>query len=110
MHINLQAENSMLRLDKERLVREVNTTKVPSVFTHPVSIHSPTQSVSTHSLIQEDHLDFLLQAELEDSVAKSESQGKLIIQLEDHVEQLQAISTPYRFAIVVASFITLILC
>jgi len=58
----LQAENSMLRLDKERLVREVNTTK----------------------------------AELEDSAAKSESQGKLIIQLEDHVEQLQAISTPYR--------------
>jgi len=58
----LQAENSMLRLDKERLVREVNTTK----------------------------------AELEDSVAKTESQGKLIIQLEDHVEQLQAISTPYR--------------
>jgi len=58
----LQAENSMLRLDKERLVREVNTTK----------------------------------AELEDSVVKTESQGKLIIQLEDHVEQLQAISTPYR--------------
>merc|ERR1719400_420515 len=58
----LQAENSMLRLDKERLVREVNTTK----------------------------------AELDDSAAKSESQGKLIIQLEDHVEQLQAISTPYR--------------
>merc|ERR1719400_2343447 len=58
----LQAENSMLRLDKERLVREVNTTK----------------------------------AELDDSVAKTESQGKLIIQLEDHVEQLQAISTPYR--------------
>jgi len=58
----LQAENSMLRLDKERLVREVNTTK----------------------------------AELEDSVGKTESQGKLIIQLEDHVEQLQAISTPYR--------------
>ena len=25
----LQAENSMLRLDKERLVREVNTAKVP---------------------------------------------------------------------------------
>merc|ERR1719430_2317997 len=58
----LQAENSMLRLDKERLAREVNTTK----------------------------------AELEDSVVKTESQGKLIIQLEDHVEQLQAISTPYR--------------
>jgi len=58
----LQAENSMLRLDKERLVREVNTTK----------------------------------AELEDSMVKTESQGKLIIQLEDHVEQLQAISTPYR--------------
>ena len=58
----LQAENSMLRLDKERLVRELNTTKT----------------------------------ELEDSVGKTESQGKLIIQLEDHVEQLQAISTPYR--------------
>jgi len=58
----LQAENSMLRLDKERLVKEVNATK----------------------------------AELEDTVAKTESQGKLIIQLEDHVEQLQAISTPYR--------------
>ena len=58
----LQAENSMLRLDKERLVRELNTTKT----------------------------------ELEDSVEKTESQGKLIIQLEDHVEQLQAISTPYR--------------
>merc|ERR1719400_1483298 len=58
----LQAENSMLRLDKERLVKEVNATK----------------------------------DELEDSAAKSESQGKLIIQLEDHVEQLQAISTPYR--------------
>ena len=58
----LQAENSMLRLDKERLVRELNTTKT----------------------------------ELEDSVGKTESQSKLIIQLEDHVEQLQAISTPYR--------------
>ena len=56
--------------------------------------------MSTHSLLQEDHLEFLLQAELEDSAAKSESQGKLIIQLEDHVEQLQAISTPYRFALI----------
>ena len=31
----------MLRLDKERLVREVNTTKVTSVLflTHPISAH-----------------------------------------------------------------------
>lgn len=29
IHHCMQAENSMLRLDKERLVREVNTTKVP---------------------------------------------------------------------------------
>ena len=42
-------------------------------------------------------LDLDQQAELEDTVAKTESQGKLIIQLEDHVEQLQAISTPYRY-------------
>ena len=28
----MQAENSMLRLDKERLVREVNTTKVPPII------------------------------------------------------------------------------
>merc|ERR1711994_741631 len=72
----LQAENSMLRLDKERLVREVNTTK----------------------------------AELEDTVAKTESQGKLIIQLEDHVEQLQAISTPYRCALCTSIFLCSLQC
>ena len=86
IHVNEQlskAENSMLRLDKERLVKEVNATKVLfKIFT-------------SFDICK--FLDLDQQAELEDTVAKTESQGKLIIQLEDHVEQLQAISTPYRY-------------
>jgi len=58
----LQAENSMLRLDKDRLVREVTTTK----------------------------------AEFEEAAGRAEKQEALVAQLEEHVEQLQTISTPYR--------------
>jgi len=58
----LQSDNSMLRQDKERLVRDLTDTK----------------------------------SELNDSQQKLEKQGLLISQLEDHVEQLQTISTPYR--------------
>jgi len=58
----LQSDNSMLRQDKERLLREVNSSK----------------------------------AELSEAQMKLEKQTDLISQLEQHVEQLQAISTPYR--------------
>jgi len=58
----LQSDNSMLRQDKERLVRELTDNKT----------------------------------ELNDAQQKVEKQCLLISQLEDHVEQLQTISTPYR--------------
>lgn len=58
----LQSDNSMLRQDKERLVRELGDTKT----------------------------------DLSDAQQKVEKQTELISQLEDHVEQLQTISTPYR--------------
>jgi len=58
----LQSDNSMLRQDKERLVRELNDTKT----------------------------------DLTEAQQKVEKQTDLISQLEDHVEQLQTISTPYR--------------
>jgi len=58
----LQAENSMLRLDKERLLRDLTSAK----------------------------------SDLEDAEGKTERQSVLIQQLEEHVEQLQTISTPYR--------------
>jgi len=58
----LQAENSMLRLDKERLLRDLTSAK----------------------------------SDLEDAEGKTERQSVLIQQLEEHVEQLQTISTPFR--------------
>jgi len=58
----LQSENSMLRLDKERLVRDLSSA----------------------------------QAEVQDNSQRLSKQAELISQLEEHVEQLQAISTPYR--------------
>merc|ERR1719186_1726725 len=58
----LQSDNSMLRQDKERLVRELSDTN----------------------------------SDLVEAQDKVEKQTELISQLEDHVEQLQAISTPYR--------------
>jgi len=58
----LQSDNSMLRQDKERLVRELGDTKT----------------------------------DLTEAQQKVEKQTELITQLEDHVEQLQTISTPYR--------------
>lgn len=58
----LQSDNSMLRQDKERLLREVSNSK----------------------------------GELTEAQMKVEKQTELISQLEEHVEQLQAISTPYR--------------
>merc|ERR1711892_376347 len=58
----LQSDNSMLRQDKERLVRELSDTK----------------------------------SDLIEAQDKVDKQTELIYQLEDHVEQLQAISTPYR--------------
>jgi len=58
----LQAENSMLRLDKERLVRDLATS----------------------------------QGGLTEATEKVEKQSLLITQLEEHVEQLQTISTPFR--------------
>eukprot|EP00090_Calanus_glacialis_P007107 TRINITY_DN15571_c0_g1_i1.p1 TRINITY_DN15571_c0_g1~~TRINITY_DN15571_c0_g1_i1.p1 ORF type:complete len:685 (-),score=295.80 TRINITY_DN15571_c0_g1_i1:153-2207(-) len=58
----LQTDNSMLRQDKERLVRELGDTKT----------------------------------DLYEAQQKVEKQTELISQLEDHVEQLQTISTPYR--------------
>merc|ERR1711936_177290 len=57
-----QSDNSMLRQDKERLVKELADNKT----------------------------------ELVDAQQKVEKQSLLISQLEDHVEQLQTISTPYR--------------
>jgi len=59
---SLQSDNSMLRQDKERLVRELGDNK----------------------------------AELSEAQLKVEKQTELISQLEEHVEQLQTISTPYR--------------
>jgi len=59
---SLQSDNSMLRQDKERLVRELSDNK----------------------------------AELYEAQQKVEKQTELISQLEEHVEQLQTISTPYR--------------
>merc|ERR1712025_993001 len=58
----LQSDNSMLRQDKERLLREVSNSK----------------------------------GELTEAQMKVEKQTELISQLEEHVEQLQAISTPFR--------------
>jgi len=58
----LQSDNSMLRQDKERLLKEVNSSKT----------------------------------ELSEAQMKLDKQTELISQLEEHVEQLQAISTPYR--------------
>jgi len=59
---SLQSDNSMLRQDKERLVRELSDNK----------------------------------EELSEAQLKVEKQTLLISQLEEHVEQLQTISTPYR--------------
>lgn len=59
---SLQSDNSMLRQDKERLVRELSDNK----------------------------------EELSEAQLKVEKQTELISQLEEHVEQLQTISTPYR--------------
>jgi len=59
---SLQSENSMLRLDKERLVRDLSSA----------------------------------QSEVQDNSQRLSKQADLITQLEEHVEQLQAISTPYR--------------
>eukprot|EP00092_Neocalanus_flemingeri_P029576 GFUD01032122.1.p1 GENE.GFUD01032122.1~~GFUD01032122.1.p1 ORF type:complete len:685 (-),score=272.26 GFUD01032122.1:168-2222(-) len=59
---SLQTDNSMLRQDKERLIRELTDTK----------------------------------SDLTEAQDKVEKQTELISQLEDHVEQLQTISTPYR--------------
>jgi len=58
----LQSENSMLRLDKERIIREIQEVR----------------------------------GELDSKVNQCSKQADLIAQLEDHVEQLQTISTPYR--------------
>eukprot|EP00088_Acartia_fossae_P056571 TRINITY_DN6586_c0_g1_i5.p1 TRINITY_DN6586_c0_g1~~TRINITY_DN6586_c0_g1_i5.p1 ORF type:complete len:670 (-),score=199.17 TRINITY_DN6586_c0_g1_i5:172-2181(-) len=58
----LQNENSLLRLEKERSAREIQSCK--------------------------DEIDSLN--------GKYEKQCDLVTQLEDHVEQLQSISTPYR--------------
>jgi homeobox protein cut-like len=58
----LQAENSVMRLDRERLGRELAGAR----------------------------------AELEEASGRADRQGRLVLQLEEHVEQLQAISTPYR--------------
>jgi len=59
---SLQSDNSMLRQDKDRLVRELSDNK----------------------------------EELSEAQLKVEKQTLLISQLEEHVEQLQTISTPYR--------------
>ncbi|XP_023340323.1 protein CASP [Eurytemora carolleeae] len=58
----LQSENSILRLDRERIARELQDLK----------------------------------SELDARSAQCSKQTDLIAQLEDHVEQLQTISTPYR--------------
>jgi len=58
----LQSENSMLRLEKERNLREIQESRT----------------------------------ELASRSQQCSKQAQLIAQLEDHVEQLQTISTPYR--------------
>jgi len=58
----LQSDNSMLRQDKERLIKDLADTK----------------------------------SELSEAQEKVDKQSSLISQLEEHVEQLQTISTPFR--------------
>jgi len=58
----LQSENSMMRLDKERMAREIQN----------------------------------LRSDYEASSSQCSKQADLILQLEQHVEQLQTISTPFR--------------